>query len=180
MIIKRLLLLGTLLIAGQFNTALAATSTYYFNGVCDDCNLDDSSGLIGTLVLESYAEGTAIDLSNFVSFTYVGSNLVFPYVVTQASGIGDLGGVIGPAFDAPHNFFVDWEDGLRFETFDTGEWYTCANGVRYYSGTCDFILNQDLGAGDWSQTPAVVPIPAAAWLFGSAMIGLIDLARPKA
>lgn len=36
---------------------------------------------------------------------------------------------------------------------------------------------------DWSHTtaygPAVVPLPAAAWLFGSALLGLVGLARRK-
>lgn len=39
----------------------------------------------------------------------------------------------------------------------------------------------DMSFGDYgTPAPAVVPIPAAAWLFGSGLIGLIGLARRKA
>lgn len=55
-----------------------------------------------------------------------------------------------------------------------------AGGSAYSIGApcCDgFQLDSDL----WFRTgAAVVPVPAAAWLFGSGLIGLVGLARRKA
>ena len=39
-------------------------STYTFSGNCSDCVLNDAP-LIGTLVLQDYTPGTAIDFSHF-------------------------------------------------------------------------------------------------------------------
>jgi hypothetical protein len=45
------------------------------------------------------------------------------------------------------------------------------------------IVNFDIGSGNsltvTSVNSSVVPIPAAVWLFGSGLIGLIGLARRK-
>jgi hypothetical protein len=53
-----------------------------------------------------------------------------------------------------------------------------------YSGVTSLIINDlastgnGLAYGDFTFTP--VPVPAAAWLFGSGLIGLIGVARRKA
>ena len=43
-----------------------------------------------------------------------------------------------------------------------------------YGGTWDYTLTFEVGAA------SVIPVPAAAWLFGSGLIGLIGVARRKA
>ena len=185
--LKQALLMSFIFLAGHMSSAFAATATYYFNGTCDDCVLTDGTGLIGTLVLEDYIEGTEINLGHFVSFSYVGSDLVVPYVVDPPVELYvnfeayAIAGAIGPAFAAPYNFQLDFDDGLRFKTTISGDWYTCAPGAGgYYSGTCDDVIGNDYGTGTWSTTPGAVPIPAAAWLFGSALLGLAAVKRKKA
>ena len=49
------------------------------------------------------------------------------------------------------------------------------------SGNCIFILadNQDVASSDTLGTWPVVPVPAAVWLFGSGLIGLLGFAGLK-
>ena len=80
---------------------------------------------------------------------------------------------------------------------NTGPFSNLQNGV-YWSGTAfgsssawefgfDHGIQQMLGKGSQSfawavrngDVPAVVPVPAAVWLFGSGLIGLIGIARRK-
>lgn len=44
-----------------------------------------------------------------------------------------------------------------------------------------FMSEMDLGtvSGDFTWTTSAVPVPAAAWLFGSALVGLVGLKRRK-
>lgn len=41
------------------------------------------------------------------------------------------------------------------------------------------IANQNLVVGHLSLTPAAVPVPAAAWMFGSGLLGLLGVSRGK-
>jgi hypothetical protein len=184
MIRKIFFALGAIVLAGQASLALAASTTYYFNGSCSDCTLQSGNGAIGSLVLTDYVEGTPILFENFESFTYNGSNIVFPITVLPqqiSDPVQGISGLIGPAFDAPYDFFIEFIDGLRFETSSSGDWYICAPGAGgFYSGTCDYLNNNDFGQGTWSGTTGVVPLPAAAWLFGSALLGLAGIKRRRA
>ncbi len=48
--------------------------------------------------------------------------------------------------------------------------------IDFTNGT--FVLGDAFGAGTASGTLSFVPIPAAVWLFGSAVLGLLRLRRP--
>ena len=113
--------------------------TYSFNGACTDCYNGDGD-VHATLVLEDYTPGDSIEASNFVSFSYSGSNLVPAFTVLPANLTLGISGVIpttlpGPAevhifFDLPTSNFISNTD---------GSWYV--NEADY--GT----------SGTWSAAP---------------------------
>ncbi|MBY0502828.1 MAG: PEP-CTERM sorting domain-containing protein [Bryobacteraceae bacterium] len=55
-------------------------TNYYFTGTCSDCE----GTVTGTLVLQGYTPGNTLDFTNFVSFTYDGSNLLGSYVIVPS------------------------------------------------------------------------------------------------
>ena len=140
--------------------------SFSFYGDCLDCTLNSQPGQpMATLVLTiGYQPGSPIGNTNFVSFSYVGSNLVDPYTVVPFNPDRSLGQFaaysIAGAMDGspgPKSFLIEFDDGLRFESLSSGGWYTCAPGPSkgYYSGTCDYLNNDDFGErGSWNQ-----PIP---------------------
>lgn len=169
--------------------AVPTLSTFTFSGGCGDCTLD-APPMIGTLVLQDYTPGTAIDFSHFVSFSYRGSDLVYRYSVTLTGDDGNaatLDYTLMPATSdfisgnlpaAPGNarFMLGWEDGLGFQTATDGQWFTCARGpAGYSSGSCTVVINNDIGSGSWSTTP--VPEPANALLLTLGLLGLGAVAR---
>jgi hypothetical protein len=117
------LLLSATAPTGASATAIPAQTIFNFSGDCDDCVGTFNDGLYqhvtGTLVLQNFIGGVPLNLGNFVSFHYDGSNLLAPFTVNanQASFlIGTLaadGRVLSP-FDL---FF-----GSKFEVAPTGQW----------------------------------------------------------
>lgn len=71
-----------------------------------------------------------------------------------------------------------------FETSLLGQFFT--NSVNDTQGRRAFISSGSTSGTYWPTNPSlwtaslVVPIPAALWLFGSALIGLIGVARREA
>lgn len=51
--------------------------------------------------------------------------------------------------------------------------------IEAFAGSVDFIRIHD-DASTFGATPSAVPVPAAFWLFGSGLLGLVGLARRKA
>lgn len=158
--------------------ALPTTSVFEFFGSCDDCILNDVTGLVARLTLQDYTPGSLITESNLVSFEYMGSNLVDPYTVTPDPEnpfyIYNLSGSMTPG-SSNNAFLIEYEDGLKFDSTpntSTGlaDWYTCGNGPNgYYSGTCNIVVNQDFGTGGWF---VAVPEPSSISLMALGMLGL--------
>lgn len=154
--------------------------SFDFYGDCLDCTVNSPPGApIATLMLSgTYVPGTDISDSDFVSFSYVGSNLVAPYKVLPFDSNPDrdlnefgLGSIMGrmDSTPGPKNILIQFDDGLRFESMSSGSWYTCAPSPQgaYYSGTCDYLFNSDFGRqGSWNQP---VPEPAT---YGLMALGL--------
>lgn len=170
-------------------------STFEWSGICSDCTAIGNSAshvVTGTLVLQDYTLGQLIDETNFVSFSYRGSNLVSPYTVT----IGDLpvgldlqywlAGSI-PVAQGAGTFEIGWSDGLHFQTQADGTWSTCAPGINsgtgepsfYGGGSCNFsfFVHNDAGTGG-AFSAAAVPEPAE-WALLLAGLGVIGLARRR-
>ncbi len=155
-----------LVAASATQAANVVSQSFDFYGDCLDCNLNSQPGApMATLVLSGgYVPGADIATSDFISFSYVGSNLVDAYTVVTGEVDRDMGQfpfyLITGKMDAtpgPKNILIEFDDGLRFQSMSSGGWYTCAPSSTgaYYSGTCDYLSNNDFGRqGSWNQ-----PIP---------------------
>lgn len=110
------LLVSTIAVAPAAAAVVAGSNyAFTFTGTCTDC-----IGLgIGTLNVQNYVLGQALQTSNFVSFHYDGTNLVSPFTlnsVTRFSGALDT---------TPGPYTVQFGDGstsFASSSFGTGGW----------------------------------------------------------
>lgn len=58
------------------------------------------------------------------------------------------------------------------DDFDTGELVT-------FPGTWNFAINGNVGSLTYTAAPAAVPLPAAVWMFGAGLMGLLRATRRK-
>ncbi len=142
----------------------AADYTFNFSGQCSDCVGTGAA----TLNVTNYVPGAALDNSNFVSFSYAGTDLLAAYsfnTVDFFSGNIDL----APGFynvsiiHSPYQFLTNTE----------GDWST--------TGPVPVDMVDDFGlAGTWSGalTTAGVPEPAT-WAMMLAGFGLIGAAMRR-
>lgn len=167
---------------------VATGRAFEFYGTCSDCTLNTApGGPLAVLLLDfGYALGSPIGVADIIGFTYVGSNLVFPYAVTggafsqDESFMPDIYLATGAisANPGPQDFRVEFVDGQVFASTAQGAWYTCSTGpAGFYSGTCNLTANQDIGAGSWNQP---VPEPATYGLMGLGLLGLAWAKRRQA
>jgi hypothetical protein len=176
---KNLAVLG-LLGAGMMISAAsqAVQTTYYISANCVDCT--PTNVLVSAqLILEDYTLGDPLDISNFVYFSYSGSNLVNSYSIisggddSNPTTINDFDSdfmtISGSISNVPGTNELDmfFDDGLHFRTHLDGTWSTCAPGPGgYYSGNSCF-LPADQGANAlYSLTPVPEPSHLAMMLAG--------------
>jgi len=173
-------------------TGVAVPVVYNFLGDCADCAAAAGTGsypVTAHLTLADYVPGTTLDNSNFVRFSYDGSNLLDPYVVTPSGGFSDAppwrhgfyqieGNLV---IGGPQTLNLQFGDGLEF-TLDapggSGDWFTCgvANG-KYYGVPCSWQINHDNGTVGAFVGSAPVPEPAGYVLMGLGLLGLAALRR---
>jgi MYXO-CTERM domain-containing protein len=187
--------------AGSAQATAVMESTYYFNANCADCAVAANSatfGVLGTLVLQGYTAGDAISESNFVSFTYSGSNLIpgFTVNLTEYTVVGSpdpvpttvyaLSGAIPETLPSTVEFDIEFGDGLGFKSHADGSFYVCGPGLTdYYANDCTAFFNNDQGTGSFSTVNSTrlgpdgqgtVPEPDTALL---AALGLLAAARRR-
>jgi len=140
-------------------SAHADTFTQFtFTGVCSDC----SGTATATLTVTGFIPGQAftLDLSNFVSFHYNGTNLRPPFDITPSDN-PDVDGSLGPTFPNPYHVHVATPDTVRaFASEADGSW-----GVSSGQGLDD--------QGTSSNWDLAAPEPVTAAI---AAIGLLALA----
>ena len=178
-------LMTILTFIGWAGTSNAGLITLNFTGLCDDCagnnpletpwlNLSDGiyQEVAGTLVLQDYDFGDALDPLNLYSFSYYGSSLIDPFTVLGAAeGLSLIfrgsilsDGTISSQFqlfwNTPNITYLDVERncygiGCGFGLETSGYWYI---------GQVDDVGTQG------RLTP--VPIPATLALFCIGLAGL--------
>ena len=123
--------------------------------------IDDS---VGQYHLESAPSLTIIENS----ITFDGANPFSSNVVAWRQEFGDA-------------FY--WDAGNNIQAGTVVEGTLSVSGANIFNAsTNNFQLVSGFDAGHWVRLEAetsIVPIPAAVWLFGSGLIGLIGIARRK-
>ncbi len=163
-VILRLLVLACFFALASRPAGATARVAYEFEGTCLDC----TGTATAELVLQDYTQGAAIDATNFVRFTYAGTNLLPGYAITPP----ELGGISGsiPATPGGHALFAIRSSDLTrtFFTGTGGGWCTGAE-CRRDEGT----------AAVWSAAPRPIAEPVSFALVASGLIGLgLLLRRP--
>lgn len=118
------------------------------------------------LVINNISNNTSTPWTG-IDFTFVDSTVLTPIGITPLTGA--INGVFfdgGPIFNPGITTSVSLSFDPAFPEF-----------VGFINGQGDI----DTAAGTYSLviTPSAVPIPAAVWLFGSGLLGLIGVARRK-
>jgi hypothetical protein len=90
--------------------------------------------------------------------------------LTDATSLG-LDANLGGLLNVTGEFNANWL--FELEGTPALEWYDAADNHPAHS------LNTSVGSSFYYSPPSAVPLPAAAWLFGSALVGLVGLARRK-
>jgi hypothetical protein len=150
--------------------ASASTISYDFTGACSDC-YGGSGNAYGTLVLSAtYTPGSPITTSNFVSFTYDGTNLLGPFTITNSSPDLSVSGSIPSVLPSAATVSIDAvvnETFLEFNTNTDGAW-SVTNPPT------------DMGTlSSWSAVSTSAPEPGTSGLLGLGLIAALVLGRRR-
>ncbi len=136
--------------------------------------VDSFTGTAGTTDIDTDNDGVADDLSAFGT-------------VYDALGISDSpnddGNQYGFQLGGDDMSSFGSEPVLTFRDGVTGDWYSVLGGLVYDEDGDIFNVAFDADptvATFGAANPSAVPVPAAVWLFGSALLGVAGVSRRKA
>jgi hypothetical protein len=170
---KDLLRLGTLCVAAALfaglsqASAIPVYSTFTFTGDCGDCTGQGT----GTLVLQNYTLGDALETSNFVSFTYSSNLLNITGDSLDLDDDAGLDGILPVDLPGPANVDIyalvvvpgcsDCTE-YEFESFITED-------AQWSVGEYDYGTN-----GIWSAAAnTAVPEPSSLVMLAAGLAGLV-------
>jgi hypothetical protein len=192
-LVKSIALLGILII-GMSGGVQAATYTLDINFITNDPNVFD----YGDLAAESQINSLIFDIGDPYTVDFTGTIIPGGWdTTTYLTGVAGLGqGVLNPDFNnpnpivssgrifaitsdsAPTNLlFTDFLAGFDFQDADGDGVYDTAWGF-FPDPTDPNIILEGTIPGQYF-TVQVVPVPAAVWLLGSGVVGLVVLKRRK-
>ena len=187
-LLSMICIVGYILVVSK--TVYAVNVTYDFSGTCQaadwDCGplgvLDTSvDSVTGTLELglsepgitQSWDSATVLTYSfTFDNFTIDNTNSTLsnslsgnvPFTTTSSSPFDAGDGFLLATYDLDTSIFLN---------ISVGGVNLVQGSLTGCTGSC-----QALALGSWTRTSAV-PVPAAVWLFGSGLVGLMGVARRK-
>lgn len=151
-------------------------------GGYDDWRLPITPHMDASCSASGVQDGIAIDWG----YSCIGSELGHLYIEELGNlGYKDSNGVFQPDFGLKNTgVFYNLQDddywsGSDYLPFDDNAWYFNFETGGYQGGNnkySDIFFAWAVRDGD---VAAVVPVPAAVWLFGSGLLGLIRIARRK-
>jgi hypothetical protein len=138
----------------------------------------DGQGMQGDFLFNihnylAFADGAKVELINFTDHSQVIFNVLGDAVDTAGYFLSGADVTIR-GFVFARGFV---ETGARTNILGVGD--SCGGAMSTEEHFL-FGANNTIGAEGCTYGPAAVPIPAAAWLFGSGLAGLIGVARRKA
>lgn len=147
-----------------------------------------NSNGINTLPLSSLPDGTALQSAMFQAASYAGvydGPLASANSATAAAltGGGYMGGLWSSSFGGYiiqySNELTGFADGqtLSYLSFNTGDPLTTVDQAAFTDGK--FMIDTGTGTVSYVGAVSAVPVPAAVWLFGSGLLGLIGIGRRK-
>ena len=155
----------------QLNNAVGNAETYFgFISETDGVEYNTAAG--GTV-----ANGTAHALSD-----YWGNNFGGAWSAMDNDGSIDTGvsSTYNETFDVTAFDFSSASQSFNMALYTTGGSGTNGEAITNHYSDLGATLGQatlDFAAGTLTITPTQVPVPAAVWLFGSAILGLVGFSR---
>jgi len=171
---------------GKSNPQIQALIDFGKNFAGGAGNPDDPTGEFGLLWVAAIAMAWDIDANGADAFTTANQSVIGPIAPLTSNGcssdtlFGDsLNGVDQGTFGAPCSGTTSWSwlssdmptQGQAGDFFTRG---TATNNAEAYASTATYTTTMSFGIA-----ASAVPVPAAAWLFGSGLLGLIGIARRK-
>lgn len=184
--LRAILWASLLLVSGQVN----ASSIFHWTGTC---SLGCTGNSTGVLTLGDGASPLDFTRTQFISWEYV-------FLTGETYTLGNTSPyLIAEGHDDPAWLGVLLEENaLGPQTLPLFQFGARAPSVENGIGRWQFIVNEDffyhclnpdcslntaevyhVGVGSFFEVANPVPIPAAAWLFGSALLGFFGLSRRK-
>lgn len=156
--------------AAMVNFTLTGSVVYADAGNGFGLNFGDPVTVVGTFDDSVLSGGTgSVDFSGVPGNSF--SITAGSYSFTEAD---DITGGVYPSLSLNGGLFDDFNF-----LADIGSFGYFDSQLGYFDGDDD---NYGLISGTWvdfSMTPVVVPVPAAVWLLGSGLLGLMGIARRK-
>ena len=146
--------------------------TFNWSGTCTDCIQGDVESVTGTLMLKEFIANTALSTSNFVSFTYDGSNILPKFTITSEEA-SDMSGTLTADGTVASEFLLTW-----FFTFPGGSGPLVANFFQVETNGNWLLDYQYPGVDDMGTNGQFgVPTPATALLLPLGLVALRWLQR---
>lgn len=156
---------GTLGIGGAFNPVNASNTPV---------TLDVATGIDFT------SDGLVLTSSGDLSFAFGTPVTMTDFQFNPLSPVGVAVWSVGGFSFNMDAISINTQNSSNLSLSGTG--VVSGNGFDATAGTWEFTAQGSQSAAfTWSSSSvAAVPVPAAVWLFGSALLGLIGIARKKA
>ena len=141
---------------------IVSSVTYNFTGACSDC-YGGHGNATATLTLSGYTLGSAFNASNFVSFTYTGTDLLPTFTITSLSPGLMASGTLPSSLPGYANVSVS-SSSYFFSSMSDGTW-SAGRPILGDRGTVG--------------TYSALPEPATMGMLGFGLLGVALLSRRR-